>query len=108
MRFGKPLEFRQDLQRGLDGVGRQLPAIEPAGPEAHHFLLAVDDLEGQIESYDLGRRSLAEEIAELESAERIDEELAALKSRMRSQASSPDRSSMATPSASGDNTTGNG
>jgi phage shock protein A len=92
------------------GARRQLSDhnIDDALQRFENYERKMDDLEGQIESYDLGRRSLAEEIAELESAERIDEELAALKSRMRSQASSPDRSSMATPSASGDNTTGNG
>lgn len=41
----------------------------------------LDDLEGQIESYDLGQQSLAAEIASLETDETLDRELAALKSR---------------------------
>lgn len=43
----------------------------------------LDELEGRVESYDVGRaRSLAEEIAELETAHKLDEELAALKARV--------------------------
>ena len=42
----------------------------------------IDDLEGQVESYDLGSKSLADEIAELESDEKVDDELASLKAKM--------------------------
>ncbi len=42
----------------------------------------IDDLEGQVESYDLGSKSLADEIAELESDEKVDAELASLKAKM--------------------------
>ncbi|MFW6094482.1 MAG: phage shock protein PspA [Pseudomonadota bacterium] len=42
----------------------------------------MDDLEGQVESYDMGQKTLAEEIEELEASEQLDEELAALKARM--------------------------
>ncbi|GHE84624.1 phage shock protein PspA [Thalassotalea profundi] len=44
----------------------------------------IDDLEAQVESYDLGSKSLADEIAELEGDEIIDEELAQLKATMKS------------------------
>lgn len=43
----------------------------------------IDDLEGQVESYDLGSKSLADEIAELESDDKVDEELASLKAKMK-------------------------
>ncbi|PCI53041.1 MAG: phage shock protein PspA [Gammaproteobacteria bacterium] len=43
----------------------------------------IDDLEGQVESYDLGSKSLADEIAELESNEKVDDELASLKAKMK-------------------------
>ena len=43
----------------------------------------IDDLEGQVESYDLGSKSLADEIAELESDEKVDNELASLKAKMK-------------------------
>ncbi|TKB44692.1 phage shock protein PspA [Thalassotalea mangrovi] len=42
----------------------------------------IDDLEAQVESYDLGSKSLAEEIAELEKDESVDSELEALKAKM--------------------------
>lgn len=67
------------------GARRQLSDhnIDEALQRFENYERKMDDLEGQIEAYDLGRRSLAEEIAELESAERIDEELEQLKARMR-------------------------
>jgi len=43
----------------------------------------IDDIEGQVESYDLGSKSLADEIAELESDEKVDDELASLKTKMK-------------------------
>lgn len=43
----------------------------------------IDDIEGQVESYDLGSKSLADEIAELESDEKVDDELASLKEKMK-------------------------
>jgi len=43
----------------------------------------IDDIEAQVESYDLGSKSLADEIADLESDENIDDELAQLKAKMK-------------------------
>ncbi len=43
----------------------------------------IDDIEAQVESYDLGSKSLADEIAELESDENIDDELAQLKTKIK-------------------------
>lgn len=45
------------------------------------FERRIDGLEGHVESYDLGKKDLAQEFAELESAEAVQEELRALKSR---------------------------
>ncbi|MBP2228297.1 phage shock protein A [Azospirillum agricola] len=43
----------------------------------------LDELEGRVESYDLGRaRNLTEEIAELEATHKVEGELAALKARL--------------------------
>ena len=42
----------------------------------------MDDLEGRVESYDMGvKRDLAQEISDLESAEAVEKELTALKAR---------------------------
>ncbi len=48
-----------------------------------HYERKVDDIESQIDSYDLGRKSLADEIAELETDEKVDDELAQLKAKMK-------------------------
>ena len=45
MGFGQSPEFRQHLECCVHGFRRERSSIEPAGPEPHHFLLAVDDLE---------------------------------------------------------------
>lgn len=46
----------------------------------------LDEMEGKVEAYDLGRaRTLSDEFSELESDGRVDEELAALKARMHNQ-----------------------
>jgi phage shock protein A len=46
---------------------------------------ALDELEGKVEAYDLGRKkSLAEELSGLEAETNVEEELAALKARLRS------------------------
>lgn len=42
----------------------------------------IDSLEAQVESYDLGKKTLRDEFAELASQEKIDSELAALKAKL--------------------------
>ncbi|WP_027857961.1 phage shock protein PspA [Marinobacterium jannaschii] len=42
----------------------------------------MDDLEGEVESFDLGARDLADEIADLERDEKLDQALAELKAKM--------------------------
>ena len=43
----------------------------------------IDDIEAQVEAYDMGSKSLADEIADLENDENIDDELAQLKAKMK-------------------------
>ncbi|EHR39883.1 MULTISPECIES: phage shock protein PspA [Alishewanella] len=42
----------------------------------------IDTLEAQVEAYDLGKKSLKDEFAELAAQDKIDQELAALKAKM--------------------------
>ncbi len=42
----------------------------------------IDSLEAQVESYDLGKKTLKDEFAELASSDKIDNELAELKAKM--------------------------
>ena len=49
-----------------------------------HYERKIDDIEAQVESYDMGSKSLADEIADLASDEKVDDELAQLKAKMKS------------------------
>ncbi|WP_441002277.1 phage shock protein PspA [Pseudocolwellia agarivorans] len=42
----------------------------------------IDDIESQVESYDIGSKSLSDEISELETNESVDNELAELKAKL--------------------------
>ena len=66
------------------GVKRQIHDvnIEEAMSRFDRYERRIDDLEGEIEAYDLGQRSLADEIDELETDEKVDEELERLKARL--------------------------
>jgi phage shock protein A len=48
-----------------------------------HYERKIDGIEAEVESYDLGSKSLADEIAELESDEKVDDELAQLKAKVK-------------------------
>ena len=67
------------------GVRRQLGNhnIDDAMTRFEQYERKMDDLEGQVESYDLGQRSLASEIDELDRNEAVDEELEQLKARVK-------------------------
>ena len=66
------------------GIRRQLSEhnIDDALHRFELYERKLDDLEGMVESYDVGQKTLAAEIDELEDDDRIDEELAALKARV--------------------------
>jgi phage shock protein A len=66
------------------GVRRQLheSQIDEAMERFESFERKIDGLESQVEAYDIGRRTLADEIRELEAGEEIDEELQRLKERI--------------------------
>ena len=66
------------------GVRRQLSDhnIDDAIQRFETYERKMDDIEGQIEAYDMGQKTLADEIAELEQGESIEDELRELKARM--------------------------
>ncbi len=80
----KSLVVRNRTAQSQLGVRKQLhrASIDDAMGRFEHYERRMDDLEGQVESYDLGSRSLADEIAELEANDKIDAELEALKRRL--------------------------
>jgi phage shock protein A len=81
----KALIVRGKTARSRMGVKRQLHDvnIDEAMNRFERYERKIDDLEGEIEAYDLGQKHLADEIGELEADERVDEELAKLKARLR-------------------------
>jgi phage shock protein A len=66
------------------GARRRLAdhSIDDAMQRFESYERKMDDLEGQIESYDMGQKTLADEIAELETNERVDRQLEELKARL--------------------------
>lgn len=80
----KALIMRGQTAKSRMGVKRQIHDvnIDEAMSRFDRYERRIDDLEGEIEAYDLGQKNLASEIAELENDEKVDEELARLKARM--------------------------
>ena len=76
---GKAAHSRLDVRRTLSDHN-----IDGAISRFEQYERKMDDLEGQIESYDLGQKSLADEISELEGDENADAMLEDLKARMAS------------------------
>ena len=68
------------------GVRRRLDHhnVDEALQRFESYERKMDDLEGQIESYDMGQKTLADEIADLEKDERVEDQLQALKAGMAS------------------------
>jgi phage shock protein A len=80
----KALIVRGRTAQSRMGVKRQIHEVDvdEAMSRFDRYERRIDDLEGEIEAYDLGQQSLADEIGELETDEEVDEELARLKAKM--------------------------
>ncbi|QDP00622.1 phage shock protein PspA [Thalassotalea sp. PS06] len=74
---GKTASSRLKVKSKLDS-GK----VDDALSRFDRYERKIDDLEAQVESYDLGSKSLADEIAELEKDESVDSELEALKAKL--------------------------
>lgn len=78
---GKTVNSRLDVKSTLnDGK------INDALTRFEAYERKIDNLEAEVESYDLGNRSLASEFAELESSDKVDSELEKLKAKMKKSA----------------------
>ncbi|GAC18793.1 phage shock protein PspA [Paraglaciecola arctica] len=75
----KTVSSRLEVKKTLDS-GK----VDAAMGRFEQYERKIDDLESQVDAYDLGKKTLADEFAELESDEEIDDELAALKKKMQS------------------------
>ena len=74
---GRTAQSRMGVKRQLHDVD-----IDAAMSRFDRYERRIDDLEGEVEAYDLGQKTLSDEIGELENDERVDEELAKLKAKM--------------------------
>jgi phage shock protein A len=70
-------ESRLEVKRALDSS-----KVEDALNRFERYENKIDGLESQVEAYDLGKKSLSDEIADLQKNEQVDDELEALKKKM--------------------------
>ncbi|MBU2056745.1 MAG: phage shock protein PspA [Gammaproteobacteria bacterium] len=73
----KTVSSRLDVKRSLDSN-----RLNDAMYKFERYEQKIDSLEAQVESYDLGKKTLKDEFAELASSDKIDNELAELKAKM--------------------------
>lgn len=78
----KTVSSRLDVKRSLDNN-----KVDAAMGRFEQYERKIDDLESQVEAYDLGKKTLADEFADLESEDKVEDELAALKKKMQSKSS---------------------
>ncbi len=74
----KTASSRLEVKRTLDST-----KVDNAMGRFEQYERKIDDLESQVDAYDLGKKSLHDEFAELEAGDKIDEELAALKAKVK-------------------------
>lgn len=86
---GKAAQSRLGVRRTLSEHN-----IDDAIARFELYERKMDDLEGEIEAYDMGQKTLSDEIADLEADEGVDEQLSELKARLsRSQAEGANQAS---------------
>jgi phage shock protein A len=76
----KTASSRLEVKRNLDSS-----KVDAAMGRFEQYERKIDELESQVDAYDLGKKTLVDEFAELESDDEINNELAALKKKMQSQ-----------------------
>lgn len=81
----KTASTRLEVKKRLDSS-----KVDDAIGRFEQYERKIDALESQVDSYDLGKRSLAQEFAELEGQGKVDDELAALKKKLQAAKTSSD------------------
>lgn len=81
----KTASSRLEVKKRLDSH-----KVDDAMGRFEQYERKIDDLESQVDAYDLGKKTLADEFAELESEGKIEDELAALKQKVQAQSSDTD------------------
>jgi len=82
----KTIIMRQNTVSSRLQVKKRLDSgtVDAAMGKFEQYERKIDDLESQVESYDVGKHSLKDEFASLEADSKIEDELAALKQKMSS------------------------
>ncbi len=74
----KTVSSRLEVKKTLDSS-----KVDNAMGRFEQYERKIDDLESQVEAYDLGKKTLQDEFAELEASDKVDDELAALKAKIK-------------------------
>lgn len=69
----KTASSRLEVKKTLDST-----KVDNAMGRFEQYERKIDDLESQVEAYDLGKKTLQDEFAELEASDKVEDELAAL------------------------------
>ncbi|MFT5541071.1 MAG: phage shock protein A [Glaciecola sp.] len=80
----KTVSSRLEVKKRLDNN-----TVDAAMGKFEQFERKIDDLESQVEAYDIGKKTLKDEFAELEADGKIDSELEALKKKMQAKTEKP-------------------
>ncbi|MBT0584873.1 phage shock protein PspA [Alteromonas oceanisediminis] len=78
----KTASSRLEVKKSLDNS-----KIDNAMGRFEQYERKIDDLESQVDAYDLGKKTLNDEFAELEADGKVEDELAALKKKMQAKSS---------------------
>jgi phage shock protein A len=83
----KTASSRLEVKKTLDSS-----KVDNAMGRFEQYERKIDDLESQVEAYDLGKKTLQDEFAELEASDKVEDELAALKAKVKGAKSSTEKS----------------
>ena len=83
----KTASSRLEVKKTLDST-----KVDKAMGRFEQYERKIDDLESQVEAYDLGKKTLQDEFAELEASDKVEDELAALKAKVKGANTSTEKS----------------
>lgn len=83
----KTASSRLEVKKTLDSS-----KVDNAMGRFEQYERKIDDLESQVDAYDLGKKTLQDEFAELEASDKVDDELAALKAKIKGAKNSTEKS----------------
>ena len=83
----KTASSRLEVKKTLDST-----KVDNAMGRFEQYERKIEDLESQVEAYDLGKKTLQDEFAELEASDKVEDELAALKAKVKGANTSTEKS----------------